>query len=271
MVGTGACEVLLDAIVAARKASVERARAATPLEAVRRAAAAAPPARSLAARLRTPGKVTLIAEIKRASPVKGLLREECDPVALARAYTRGGAAAISVITEEEFFRGSPAFLPAVRGATPLPLLRKDFIFDPYQIYESRALGADAVLLIAAILDQVQLAGLLTLTRELGMEALVEVHTAEELRRALAAGARLIGINNRDLRSFHTDLNTTFALRGHIPDPEVTVVSESGISGPDDLKRLARAGVHGALIGEALVRAPDPEALLRELVKGGSGT
>ncbi len=262
--------MLLDTIVAARRTSLERARVATPLEAVRRAAAAAPPARPLAARLRIPGKVAVIAEIKRASPVKGILREEFDPVALARAYTRGGAAAISVITEEEFFRGSPAFLPAVRGVAPLPLLRKDFIFDPYQIYESRALGADAVLLIAAILDQVQLAGLLTLTRELGMEALVEVHTAEELRRALAAGARLIGINNRDLRSFHTDLNTTFALRGHIPDPEVTVVSESGIRAPEDLRRLAAAGVHAALIGEALVRAPDPEALLRELVKGGSG-
>jgi len=261
-------ELILKAIVAAREASVERARAATPLEAVRRAAAAAPPARPLAACLRTPGKVTVIAEIKRASPVKGILREEFDPVALARAYTWGGAAAISVITEEDFFRGSPAFLPAVREATPLPLLRKDFLFDPYQIYESRALGADAVLLIAAILDQAQLAGLLALTRELGMEALVEVHTAAELRRALAAGARLIGINNRDLRSFRTDLNTTLELRGHIPDPEVTVVSESGIRAPEDLRRLAAAGVHAALIGEALVRAPNPEARLRELVEGG---
>lgn len=245
-----------------------RAKAATPLEAVRRAADAAPPARPLAAHLRTPGKVTVIAEIKRASPVKGLLREEFDPVALARAYTRGGAVAISVITEGEFFRGSPAFLPAVREATPLPLLRKDFIFDPYQIYESRALGADAVLLIASILDRARLASLLALTRELGMEALVEVHTEEELRRVLAAGARLVGINNRDLRSFRTDLHTTFALRRHIPDPEVTVVSESGIRTPEDLRRLAAAGVHAALIGEALMRAPDPEAFLRELLEGG---
>ncbi len=205
--------------------------------------------------------LTLIAEVKRASPSRGLLCPDFDPVRLARAYVRGGAGAISVITDEPFFKGSLEYLAAVRAAVDLPLLRKDFILDPVQIEEARAFGADAVLLIVAALSPEDLRELLSYTRRLGLSALVEVHDEEELEVALSAGAPVIGINNRNLHTFEVSVETTFRLLKAVPGDR-PVVSESGLSGPEVLKRLAEAGVAGALIGEALVKSPDPEALLK---------
>jgi indole-3-glycerol phosphate synthase len=210
--------------------------------------------------------VRLIAEVKKASPSRGLLRAEFDPLALARSYAEGGAVAVSVLTEEKYFRGSLDHLSSIRAALPdgPPLLRKDFLFDPYQLYEARVHGADAVLLIAAILDSALLAELIGLAGALEMDALVEVHDEAELGRALIAGASLIGINNRDLRTFEVDLAITERLRPLVP-PEVTVVAESGISTRADVQRLESLGVDAVLIGEALVTAPDPAAKIRELM------
>ncbi|MGB9803993.1 indole-3-glycerol phosphate synthase TrpC [Desulfofundulus sp.] len=226
------------------------------------------PARPLGSSLRRPGEVTLIAEIKRASPSKGWLVKGLKPVETARIYTRAGAAAISILTDNRFFRGHRAFLPLVRRENPLPLLCKDFIIDPYQIYEARYLGADAILLIVAVLNDRQLSAFQALAGELGLSCLVEVHTEEELERARACGATIIGINNRDLHTFSTDLTTTFRLREKITDPRVVVVSESGINSRDDMLALARCQVDAALVGEALVGAVDVEKKVRELLGEG---
>lgn len=207
---------------------------------------------------------SLIAEIKRASPSRGWLRPDLDPAALAQAYAQSGAAAISVLTEPAFFRGSLADLASVRGAVELPVLCKDFILDPYQVYEARAWGADAILLIVAALGLPELKALLELARGLGMSALVEVHQAEEVERALAAGASLIGINNRNLVDFGVDLNTSLRLRPLIP-PDIPVVSESGIRTAQDVQHLKAAGVNAILVGEALVTSPDPGAKIKELL------
>ncbi len=209
------------------------------------------------------GEVRVIAEIKKASPSRGVMNAALDPVAQARTYAESGASAISVLTERSYFHGDPSHLAAVREAVGLPLLRKDFIIDPDQVFESRALGADAILLIVAALSDAALRVLLDLAGELGLECLVEVHTEEELRRALDAGARLIGINNRDLRTFATDLAVTERLAPLVP-PECTLVAESGVFTRADVERLGRAGAHAVLVGEALVRAEDPGALLRQL-------
>lgn len=269
----------LERIVAAVAAELARRQRETPLIEVRRLAAAQPAPLDFGAALRQPG-VGVIAEVKRASPSRGVLRGDLDAAGLARAYADGGAVAISVLTEPSFFGGSLDDLRVVRAAQrvgsatapELPLLRKDFVLDDYQVYEARAAGADAVLLIAAILDDDALARLLRLTRELGMAALVEVHDEAEVERALAAGVlpeegsatAIVGVNNRDLRSFEVDLATTQRLRPLLP-PEVVVVSESGIRSRDDMARLAAWGVNAALIGEALVMAPDPAAALRALL------
>lgn len=257
-------ETFLDRIVADKVAEVEAAKASVPFGSLRARLPEAPPARDFLGALSGPG-VSLIAEVKKASPSKGLLRDDFDPVALARTYAAAGAAALSVLTDEKHFQGSLAHLAAVREALPggPPLLRKDFILDPYQVYEARYHGADAVLLIAAILDPALMAELATLAKTLGMAALVEVHNQRELERALASGAGLIGINNRDLRTFETDLAVTERLRPLVP-PEVPVVSESGILTRDDLRRLAACNVQAVLIGEALVTSPDPAAKVREL-------
>jgi len=208
----------------------------------------------------------LIAEAKKASPSKGLLAANFDPARLAREYAAGGAAAISVLTEPHFFQGDPAYLAMAKRAAPLPALRKDFLFDPYQVVEARALGADAVLLIVAILDGGLLGEMLALAGSLGMAALVEVHDAAEVDRALAAGARIVGVNNRDLRTFEVDLETTRRLRALLP-PECLVVSESGIHSRADVARLREWGVHAMLVGESLVRAGDVAAKVRELLAG----
>ena len=209
------------------------------------------------------GALRVIAEIKQASPSRGVIRPGFDPVALARAYAAAGAQAISVLTDVPFFQGSLDHLAAVRAAVEVPLLRKDFHVDPYQLWEARAAGADAVLLIVAALPVGQLQDLLGLSRELGLAALVEIHTRPELDVAVASGADLIGINNRDLQRFVVSLETTFALLPLVPDPTV-LVSESGIAEPAQVARLAAAGVDAILVGEGLLRHPDVGEALRRL-------
>jgi indole-3-glycerol phosphate synthase len=220
------------------------------------------PARDLAAALALPGPA-IIAELKKASPSRGLLREDFRPGELAAGLASAGAAALSVLTEEEYFQGSIAHLREARAAAPVPVLRKDFILDPWQVWETRAAGADSFLLIAAALSDAELTELLALGRELGMEPLVEVHTAGELDRALAAGARIVGVNNRDLATFAVRLETSFALVEHIPD-DCIAVSESGIHSAEDVARLAAAGFDAFLVGEHLMEWPEPAAALRRL-------
>ena len=222
--------------------------------------------RDFAKAIRKPGRVNIIAEVKRRSPSKGLLCPNFDHIALAKTYTQAGAAAISVLTDSEFFGGHRQYLAEIRQVTPLPLLRKDFIIHPYQIYQSRLLGADAVLLIVAALEDDLLSELYTLTQKLGLTALVEVHDEPELRRTLAVGATLIGINNRNLSTFVTDIDTTFKLRRLIPESGVTVVSESGIKSSTDMVEMSQHQVDAVLVGETLVTAPDPAAKLLELLE-----
>jgi indole-3-glycerol phosphate synthase len=260
----------LSRIVEARRQSVARDAKARPLAAVReRARAARRDAEPYALRktLSRADSINVIAEIKRASPSKGELRGEVNPAALARAYERGGAAAISVLTEEEFFRGSLEDLRKVCAAVSLPVLRKDFIIDEWQVYEAADAGADALLLIVAALDDATLARLLRLTEdELGMDALVEVHGADELRRAQSCGAKIVGVNNRSLRTFEVTLETSVELV-RVAAPGALLVSESGLRTGGDLERLAALGFKGFLIGETLMRSDDPETLLRELTGG----
>lgn len=208
----------------------------------------------------------LIAELKRASPSQGLLRNPFNPADIARIYEEEGAAALSVLTEEQFFQGSIGHLKSVRNAVKRPLLRKDFLINEYQVYEARAFGADAVLLIAAILDDSRLEDFQALAADLTMDSLVEVHTEAEVERVLRIGARLIGINNRDLATFKTDLETTFRLTREIPEDRV-VVSESGIARREDVERLREAEVDAALIGEAFLKSPDIRVKIRELFGG----
>ncbi len=230
------------------------------------AAAAAPAARDLAAALAAPG-LQVIAEVKRRSPSAGSLAPALDPAAQAAAYQAGGAAAVSVLTEPDHFGGSLDDLRAVRDAVDLPILRKDFTLHPAQVWEARAAGADAVLLIAAVLDDEDLAALLAAAAAAGLAALVEVHTAAEARRAAAAGAGLVGVNNRDLATFRVDLATAEAIAPELP-PDAVRVAESGIGDAAGAARMARAGYHAVLVGEALVRAADPAALVAELRSAG---
>ncbi len=209
------------------------------------------------------GGLSVIAEIKRASPSKGLIRQDFDPVAIAREYEAAGAACLSVLTEETYFRGSGDYLKAVRQAVKLPLLRKDFIINVWQVYESRLLGADAILLIASVLDAKTLARLIETARELGMQCLVEAHTPDQLQKALGAGARMVGVNNRDLRDFSVDFTRAERLRPMVPR-DVVFVAESGVSDAADMRRLHAAGANAVLMGEILMRAPSPGARLKEL-------
>ena len=255
--------MILDEIIAYKRGELVRRKRELPLALLRERAEGHEPALDFAAALRRPG-VSLIAEVKQASPSRGLLRSYFDPARLARAYAVNGAVAISILTDERFFRGSLNHLLLVREALPsTPILRKDFVFDPYQVYETRAYGADALLLIVGALNDEELADLLALTGSLGMTALVEVHDRVELERTLSLKPEVIGINNRDLRDFTVSLEATQCLRPLIPDG-VIVVSESGIRRADDMRRLAQIGVDAALIGEALVTARDLGAKVREL-------
>ena len=257
--------MILDTIVARKKEEVAALKArgivAPDLE--------IPPPRGFIRALTDFPGVAVIAEAKKASPSKGVIRSDFDPVAIARNYLAGGAQALSVLTDVDFFQGSLSYIPAVRGAVNLPVLRKDFIIDPLQIREARAYGADAILLIAAILETARIQDYQALAFELGMDALVEVHDEAEVERAVAAGSRLIGINNRDLRDFSMDLNTTFRLQKMIP-MEIPLVSESGIRDHHDMLRLAEHGVKAALVGETLMRAADQAEALRTLVSGQQG-
>ncbi|MGQ9572882.1 MAG: indole-3-glycerol phosphate synthase TrpC [Dehalococcoidia bacterium] len=268
---------ILDRIVAVKRRELERRRQEEPLAILRERLAQAPPTRSLAQALRLRSgqalggpALALIAEVKRASPSRGVLRADLDRQALAHTYAKSGAAAISVLTEEQHFQGSLDDLRAVRAALDgrgdarPPVLRKDFLFDAYHLFEARAYGADAVLLIVAMLDSALLAELLALARTLALECLVEVHDEQELERALAADAQVIGINNRDLRTFEVDLAVSERLRPLIPADRV-VVAESGIHTRADVERLRSLGVNAVLIGEALVTAEEPEAKIRELL------
>jgi indole-3-glycerol phosphate synthase len=208
--------------------------------------------------------VRIIAEVKKASPSKGVIREDFNPVEIARTYEENGAAAISVLTEEKYFLGSLDHLAEVRSNVSIPVLRKDFIVDPYQVYESRAAGADCILLIVGLHTRPLLKELIGLSRELGMAALVEVHTEEELGIAVDTGARIIGINNRELKSYTTDINTTMRLAGMVPG-DMLIVSESGINTVDDIRSLKAFGVDAFLIGEALVRERDIAKKLKEFI------
>jgi indole-3-glycerol phosphate synthase len=261
--GTG---TILDAIVAHKREELARRKRARPLSVVRSEAATAPPTRDFAAPLRVPG-VSLIAEVKRASPSAGSLRPDLDPAALARVYAEHGAAAISVLTDARFFGGSLDDLHRVRAAVAVPTLRKDFIVDPYQIYEARAAGADAILLIVAVLSNAQLRELHDMVDRLGMTALVEVHDQVELQRALELAPKVIGINNRDLRTFEVRLETTAALKAQIPENVITV-AESGIKTEADVERLRGIGVDAMLVGTSLVKAPDTAQAVRRLVRAG---
>jgi indole-3-glycerol phosphate synthase len=260
---------ILDEIIRWKREEIARARSAVPLAALRARMASLSPPRDLAAALRSSrrpgaGPVRLIAEIKRASPSKGFLRPDLDPVALAGAFEANGAAAISVLTDQRFFRGSLEDLRAVRQSVSLPVLRKDFVLDAYQVYEARAAGADAILLIVTALDDNDLQRFHDLACELGMSVLVEVHDGVELQRALAIGPSVVGVNNRDLRTFEVDLETTARLRPLVP-ANVILVAESGVHTRADVERLAALGVDAVLVGEALVRARDVGEKVREFI------
>lgn len=255
---------VLHRIVEEKYRHLEQRKAACPGGELRRACARALPTRDFEAALRpSPGGVRLIAEIKRASPSRGAFTASFDPGGLAREYARHGAAAISVLTDEKFFQGHLDHLSGVRGLVDLPLLRKDFTVDEYQLWEARAAGADAVLLIVSILDPGQLSDFMNAAKGLGLAALVEVHTRGELEVALAAGARIIGVNNRDLGTFETRIETTLELLPLVPAGPL-VVSESGFFTAAAVRRVVAAGAHAVLVGEALVRAADVGAKVREL-------
>lgn len=267
---------ILDEIMAHHRERLPGVMREMPLETLRAFTAVAPPPLDFAAALAQPG-VSLIAECKKASPSKGLLVPDYDPVRLAQAYARAGARAISVLTDARHFQGSLAHLRDLKEANlagrdaavaaGLPVLRKDFIFDPYQVYESRVAGADALLLIMSVLGDADAAALLALTRKLGMEALVEVHTAAEMARALALGARVVGINNRNLQTFEVDFDNTARLRELVP-AGVLIVGESGIKGAEDVRRMANLGIDAVLVGETLVKSKDVYQAARELVRAG---
>ena len=256
-------DTILDEIIRWKRVEIDRIKRANPLENLQAALPLASPARNFEDALRAPG-VSLIAEIKRASPSKGLIRPDLNPIDLARDYEVNGAAAISVLTDEHFFQGGLEDLRAARQTTGLPILRKEFIIDPYQVYEARAAGADAVLLIVAALEDDELRSLYELAGRLDMAALVEVHGAAGLERALSVGCRIVGVNNRDLRTFEVDLATTAHLRALVPS-DILLVAESGIRTRADVERLRVIGVDAMLVGESLLRADDVRRKIRELL------
>jgi len=255
---------ILDKIVASKRQEVEAARQKIPARELEARLGNAPAVRDFRAALERPGDIQIIAEVKKASPSAGVLRADFDPIAIARTYEKHGAACISVLTDARYFQGSLENLSAIRTAVQTPLLRKDFILDRHQLLEARLAGADAVLLIAEILDDEKLNELLKEAGELGLQALVELYDARNLSRVVDSGARLIGINNRDLRTFVTRLEHTLELVARVPS-DCCLVSESGIRDRRDILRLKEAGVRAVLIGETLMRAPDIGKKLDELL------
>lgn len=257
---------ILERIVAVKREEIDAARRRRSLSSVRAQAEARRDLRGFERALRdriAAGRSAVVAEVKKASPSKGVLREHFVPAEIAVSYARGGAACLSVLTDARFFQGSAAFLEQAREACALPVLRKDFMVDAYQVFEARAMGADCVLLIAACLDDALMADLEAQAHALGMAVLVEVHDAAELGRALRLKTPLVGINNRNLRSFEVSLDTTLALLPQVPADRL-LVTESGILAPADVQRMRQAGVHAFLVGEAFMRAPDPGAALTSL-------
>lgn len=264
---------ILNTILQRKRQEIAERAAGTPLEALTALVRDAGEPRGFLRALRDKvgaGEAAVIAEIKKASPSRGVLREHFCPPEIAASYEQGGAACLSVLTDVDFFQGADEHLQQARGACALPVLRKDFVVDPYQVYEARALGADCILLIVAALDDTLLAALLQLAGNLGMDALVEVHDDAELQRALATPAPLIGVNNRDLRTFETRLETTFELSRGFPADRL-LVTESGIHTPDDVRCMRERGVHTFLVGEAFMKADEPGSKLAELFAGGSGS
>jgi indole-3-glycerol phosphate synthase len=255
---------ILDEIVAAKRQEIHRAKAALPEQRLREMVKNAPPVRDFFAPLAAGGSIKLIAEVKKASPSKGIIRQNFDPVEIAHIYESAGASCISVLTDEPFFQGSLEYLRQIRAAVNLPLLRKDFILDSYQLFEARAAGADAVLLIAECLDDCSLRKLHNETLDLGMTPLVEFYEPENLPRVLAAGAQLIGVNNRDLRTFVTDLGHTIRMREKVP-LDAVLVGESGIHTREDVLRLQEAGVDAMLVGESLMSQDNISAAVRILL------
>jgi indole-3-glycerol phosphate synthase len=246
---------ILEEIVESKRREVANARIRLPIEELEAQASEAPPVRDFRGALAGPGPIQLIAEVKKASPSAKVIRADFDPIAIARTYQAHGAACLSVLTDAPYFQGHLSYLARIRASVAIPLLRKDFLIDEYQVVEARMAGADAILLIAEILDDDKLASLLALAKHWKMAALVEFHDPANLPRVVASGANLIGINNRDLHRFVTDLDLTLRLRDQIP-AEVTLVSESGIRTRADVERLEAAGVSAILVGETLMRAPD---------------
>ncbi|MEO0965541.1 MAG: indole-3-glycerol phosphate synthase TrpC [Planctomycetota bacterium] len=264
---------ILNDIVEHKRAEVEQAKAATPLRDLQQLVdEAAPPRNFFAAVTRPAGATRVIAEVKRASPSAGLIRDDFDPVAIAAAYHAGGAAALSCLTDRKYFQGDLAYLHQIKDAVPLPVLRKDFLIDPYQVWEARANGADAILLIAECLDEPQLIDMLILATELRMTTLLEVHSVDNLLRIRPhlgfphPGYQLLGINNRNLATMTTDLSHTLRLLEMVDDPSI-LVSESGIRTHDDVRKLADAGIHRVLVGEHLMKQPDIAAALESLIHG----
>ena len=254
---------MLDKIIAQKRQEIEQRKKIATMTYLQERIARQKPPLDIALTLKG-DHIRLIAEVKQASPSRGMLRPNLNPVELAQTYAEGGAAAISVLTEANYFMGSIEHLAAIREVVGLPLLRKDFIFDPYQVYESRAYGADALLLIAAVLNQEQLKELVSLSHSLGLRCLVELHNTGEVERAVLSGAEIIGINNRDLNTFTVDITTTRRLRPLIPQERI-VISESGIKSKRDIEKLGKWGVDAVLVGEALVTAGDVMAKMKELL------
>lgn len=261
---------VLDDIIVGVREDLETRRAALPLEEIKKQAAAQAPALDALAALRgaEAGSLEIISEVKRSSPSKGALSDIPDPAELAAAYQAGGAAAISVLTEERRFKGTLADLDAVRAAVSIPVLRKDFTVDEYQIYEARAHGADLVLLIVAALDDATLRRFLDLTHELGMNALVETHTPEEIERAVAVGARIVGVNVRNLKTLDVD-NANFSKLAPLLPEDAVIVAESGVASPEDVADYASHGAKAVLVGEALVKSGTPTETLRDFRAAGA--
>ena len=259
---------ILKRIVAVKREEIAEARRLRDAASVRREALAQPPARDFVGALRAKlgdGQAAVVAEIKKASPSKGVIREHFVPAEIAASYAHHGAACLSVLTDRQFFQGGPEYLQQARAACSLPVLRKDFMVDAYQVDEARAWGADCILLIAACLDDAQMADLEAQALALGMAVLVEVHDGDELERALRLKTPLLGINNRNLRTFEVTLDTTLGLLTRVPAGRL-LVTESGILGHDDVQRMRAAGVHAFLVGEAFMRADDPGAALADLFR-----
>ena len=257
---------ILNRILARKAEEIEQRSRVRPLEELRVRAKQQPAARGFVRAIQRKldaGDAAVIAEVKKASPSKGLIRKDFDPAAIARSYEAGGAACLSVLTDVDFFQGSNAYLTEARAACALPVIRKDFIIDPYQVHEARMIGADAILLIVAALEDGPLIDMANLAQELGMDVLVEVHDIDELERALQTDCQLIGVNNRNLRTFDVSLDTSLELKAAMPADRI-MVTESGISTREDVARMRGAGIHTFLVGESFMRQPDPGAALKTM-------